>query len=55
VLIVYGAPVLLFGQATSLGFIKLDDTATWFNIIDHVMSHARFGQRRSTLHLHADA
>ena len=23
------------------GFIRLDDTATWFNVIDHVMSHAR--------------
>src|SRR5271165_2282595 len=55
VLLCYGAPVLLSGQATFLGFVKLDDTATWFNIIDHVMSHARFGQRRSTLHLHADA
>ncbi len=41
VLLVYGAPVLLSGQATFTGFIKLDDTATWFNIIDRVMSHAR--------------
>ena len=41
VLLVYGAPVLLSGQATFTGFIKLDDTATWFNVIDHVMSHAR--------------
>ena len=38
-LLVYGAPVLLSGQATFLGYIKLDDTATWFNIIDNVMSH----------------
>jgi hypothetical protein len=41
VLLVYGAPVILSGQATFTGFIRLDDTATWFNIIDHVMSHAR--------------
>ncbi len=41
VLLVYGAPVLLSGQATFTGFIKLDDTATWFNITDNVMSHAR--------------
>ncbi|HEY3865833.1 MAG TPA: hypothetical protein VGL54_07095 [Solirubrobacteraceae bacterium] len=41
VLLAYGAPVLLSGQATFLGFVKLDDTATWFNIIDNVMSHGR--------------
>ena len=40
-LLVYGAPVLLSGQATFTGFIKLDDTSTWFNVIDHVMSHSR--------------
>jgi len=41
VLLAYGAPVLLSGQATFTGYIKLDDTATWFNVIDHVMSHGR--------------
>ena len=41
VLLVYGAPVLLSGQATFTGFIRLDDTATWFNVVDHVMSHGR--------------
>ncbi len=41
VLVVYGAPVLLSGEATFTGYVKLDDTATWFNIIDHVMAHAR--------------
>jgi hypothetical protein len=41
VLLVYGAPVLLSGQATFLGFRKLDDTGGWFNIIDNVMSHGR--------------
>jgi hypothetical protein len=40
-LLAYGAPVLLSGQATFTGFIKLDDTATWFNVIDHVMAHGR--------------
>jgi hypothetical protein len=41
VVLVYGAPVLLSGQATFNGFVKLDDSSTWFNIVDHVMSHAR--------------
>jgi hypothetical protein len=41
VLIVYLAPVIASGEATFTGYIKLDDTATWFNIIDNVMSHGR--------------
>ena len=41
VLLAYGAPVLLSGQATFAGFVRLDDTATWFNAIDHVMSNSR--------------
>jgi hypothetical protein len=41
VLLAYGAPVLLSGQATFAGYVKLDDTATWFNVIDHVISHSR--------------
>ena len=40
-LLAYGAPVLLSGAATFTGYIKLDDTASWFNIIDNVMSHGR--------------
>ncbi len=40
-LLVYGAPVLASGQATFTGYIKLDDTSTWFNVIDNVMSHGR--------------
>ena len=40
-LLAYGAPVLLSGSATFLGYIRLDDTATWLNIVDHVMSHSR--------------
>ena len=40
-IVVYGAPVLLSGQATFLGYLRLDDTATWFDIVDNVMAHAR--------------
>ena len=39
VLVVYGAPVVLSGQATFAGFVKLDDTATWLNVVDHLMAH----------------
>jgi hypothetical protein len=39
-LLAYGAPVLLTGQATFTGYVKLDDTATWFNIVDVVMNHS---------------
>lgn len=38
VLLAYAAPVLLSGQATFAGFVRLDDTATWFNIVDHLSS-----------------
>ena len=41
VLLVYGAPVILSGQATFLGYVRLDDTATWFNLIDQLFSHGR--------------
>jgi hypothetical protein len=41
VLLAYGAPVLLSGQATIAGFIKLDDTSTWLGFMDQVMSHGR--------------
>ena len=37
----YAAPVVLSGQATFAGYIKLDDTATYFAMTDRVMSHAR--------------
>ena len=39
VLLAYGAPVLLSGSATFLGYIRLDDTATWLDVIDHAMTH----------------
>jgi hypothetical protein len=40
-LLVYGAPVLLSGSATFAGYVRLDDTATWLGITDHVMTHGR--------------
>jgi hypothetical protein len=37
----FGAPVLLSGEPTFTGYIKLDDTATWLALTDHVMEHGR--------------
>jgi hypothetical protein len=39
VLLVFGAPVIFSGQGTFLGYIRLDDTATWLNVVDIVMHH----------------
>ncbi|MDX6637084.1 MAG: hypothetical protein QOJ01_595 [Solirubrobacterales bacterium] len=36
---VFAAPVVLSGQPTFGGFVKLDDTATWFAITDRLMEH----------------
>ena len=41
VLLAFGAPVILSGQATFAGYQRLDDTATWLSIVDRVMSHGR--------------
>lgn len=41
VLAAYGAPVLLSGNATFAGYLRLDDSASWMGITDHVMSHGR--------------
>jgi hypothetical protein len=38
---VYAAPVVLSGEATFAGYIKLDDTATYFAMTDRVMEHGR--------------
>ena len=38
---VYAAPVVLSGDPTFTGYIKLDDTATWFALTDRVMEHGR--------------
>jgi len=36
---IYGAPVILSGEPTFLGYIRLDDTATWLALTDRVMEH----------------
>ena len=41
VLLVYGAPILLSGSATFAGYLRLDDTASWLALTDHVMAHGR--------------
>ena len=38
---VYAAPIVLSGEATFAGYIKLDDTATWLTLTDRVMEHGR--------------
>jgi hypothetical protein len=38
---VYAAPVVLSGNPTFAGYIKLDDTATWMAFIDRLMDHGR--------------
>jgi hypothetical protein len=37
----FAAPVVISGAAGFAGYIKLDDTATWLAITDHVMQHGR--------------
>jgi hypothetical protein len=37
----FGLPVLLSGEATFAGYIKLDDTATWMAFTDRTMEHGR--------------
>lgn len=56
VLLAYGAPVLLSGQATFTGFIRLDDTAYWLNVIDHLSSgpHSAAGELPSVYSLEYD-
>ncbi|HEX3173424.1 MAG TPA: hypothetical protein VHQ43_04300 [Solirubrobacterales bacterium] len=36
---VFAAPIVLSGHPTFAGYIKLDDTATWFALTDRVMDH----------------
>ncbi len=38
---VYAAPVVLSGNPTFTGYIKLDDTSTWLAFADHVLAHGR--------------
>ncbi len=37
----YAAPIVLSGDPTFAGFIKLDDTATWLALTDRIMEHGR--------------
>ena len=37
----FAAPVVLSGEATFAGYVKLDDTATWLAMTDHLMEHGR--------------
>ncbi|HKG36733.1 MAG TPA: hypothetical protein VKA89_09880 [Solirubrobacterales bacterium] len=38
---VYAAPIVLSGEATFTGYVKLDDTATWLAITDRIIEHGR--------------
>ena len=38
---IFAAPVVLSGEATFAGYIKLDDTATWLAITDRLLEHGR--------------
>ncbi len=38
---VYAAPIVLSGEATFAGYIRLDDTATWLALTDRVIEHGR--------------
>jgi len=41
VFLVFGAPAILSGEPTFLGYVKLDDTATWLALTDRIMEHGR--------------
>ena len=38
---VYSAPIVLSGEATFAGYVRLDDTATWLALTDRLMEHGR--------------
>jgi hypothetical protein len=38
---VFAAPIVLSGEPTFAGYIKLDDTATWLAFVDRVLDHGR--------------
>ncbi len=38
---VYAAPVVLSGEATWLGYHKLDDTSVWLALVDQALAHGR--------------
>ena len=37
----FAAPFLILGEATLAGYVKLDDTATWLALTDHVFEYGR--------------
>src|SRR5919109_2948815 len=37
----YAAPTVLSGEATFAGYLKIEDTAIWAGITDHVMANGR--------------
>jgi hypothetical protein len=39
--LIFGAPVLISGEATFSGYVKLDDTATFLAFADHTLDHGR--------------
>ena len=41
VFVVYAAPIVLFGEPTFAGYIKLDDTATWLALTDRIAEAGR--------------
>ena len=41
VFVLYASPFLIIGEATIAGYIKLDDTATWLNLTDHIFEFGR--------------
>jgi len=43
VFLLFASPFLIVGEATIAGYIKLDDTATWLAITDHVFEFGRGG------------
>ena len=40
----FASPFLIIGEATIAGYIKLDDTATWLAITDHIFEYGRAGR-----------
>ena len=47
----YAAPVVMTGQATFTGYVKLDDTASFLGFTDQIMSRGRRPRRPRTVDL----
>jgi hypothetical protein len=58
---VYAAPIVLSGEPTFAGYIKLDDTASWLGITDRLIQHGRslaglpHSSYQSMLHFYVDS